>query len=146
VRYEHTVGIDAPPSRVWSVLSDGERWPDWTPTVTKVERVSGDGLSVGSRVRIHQPKLPVAVCTITALEPGRSFTWPTGNGFARGVAHHVVAPKGTGSHVTLAVEFSGLIGGLAARMYAKPTREYLALEAAGLKKRSEAEPQTAGSD
>jgi carbon monoxide dehydrogenase subunit G len=140
LRFEHTLEIDAPPRRVWSVLSDGERWPDWTPTVTKVERLSGDGLSVGSKVRIHQPKLPVAVYTITALEPGKSFTWTTGNWFARGVAHHVVEPKGTGSRVTLSVDFSGLIGGLAARMYAKLTREYLALEAEGLKKRSEAEP------
>lgn len=140
MRFEHSIDIDAPASRVWSVLSDADRWPEWTPTVTKVARLGGDDLALGSKVRIEQPKLPAAVYTITALEPGKSFTWTTGSWFARGVAHHVIEPQGTGSRVTLSVAFAGLIGGLAARMYAQLTREYLALEAEGLKKRSEAEP------
>lgn len=140
LRFEHSVDVDAPPSRVWSVISDAERWPEWTPTVTRVERVHGDGLALGNKVRIEQPKLPAAVYTITALEPGKSFTWTTGSWFARGVANHVVEPRGSGSRVTLSVIFSGLIGGLAGKMYAELTREYLALEAAGLKKRSEAAP------
>jgi uncharacterized protein YndB with AHSA1/START domain len=34
-----TVDIDAPPDRVWAVMSDIERWPEWTPTVTSIARM-----------------------------------------------------------------------------------------------------------
>ena len=31
-----TVDIPAPPDRVWAVIADVERWPEWTPTVTRI--------------------------------------------------------------------------------------------------------------
>ena len=137
MRLERVMEIDAPPRRVWEVLSDAERWPEWTPTVTRVERLEGDGTSVGSRFRIHQPKLPVAVYVLTAVEPGRQFTWETGNFVVRGRAHHAVEARGARARLTLAVEFSGLLGWLAGRLYRKLTNEYLDLEARGLKRRAE---------
>jgi carbon monoxide dehydrogenase subunit G len=33
-----TVEIQAPPDRVWSVMSGVERRREWTPTVTSIER------------------------------------------------------------------------------------------------------------
>jgi hypothetical protein len=74
---------------------------------------------------------------VSAIEPGRSFTWTTGNAVVRGVAHHAIEPRGAGSRVTLSVAFGGLLGWLVGRLYAKLTNEYLGLEAEGLKKRSE---------
>ncbi len=73
--HELTIDIDADAARVWEILSDVERWPEWTPTVTSVERLDRRPFGVGSRFRIRQPKLPTAVWTVTTLEPGCYFEW-----------------------------------------------------------------------
>ena len=66
-----SVDIKASPERVWEVLSDGERWHEWTPSVTSVELLD-KSIAVGSRAIIRQPELPPAKFKITALEPGRT--------------------------------------------------------------------------
>ena len=45
-----SVDIAAPPSRVWSVMSDLERWHEWTTTVTSITRLA-EGPSASVRVR-----------------------------------------------------------------------------------------------
>jgi len=69
-----TVDIKAPPQRVWAVLSDVEGWPDWTPSVKRVERLDAGPLTVGGRARLRQPKLRPAIWQITKVEKGSSFT------------------------------------------------------------------------
>ena len=61
--------IDASADLVFAVLIDVERWPEWTPTVTRVERLDGSALplAISSRIRIVQPKVPPAEWTVTAL-------------------------------------------------------------------------------
>jgi hypothetical protein len=51
------VEIKAPAERVWAVMRDIERWPEWTPTVTKIGRIGDGALAVESRAVIWQPKL-----------------------------------------------------------------------------------------
>lgn len=55
----------------------------------------------------------------------------------RVVATHRIEPNATGSRVTLALHYHGLLGKLLARMTRKITRHYLGLEASGLKQQSE---------
>jgi uncharacterized protein YndB with AHSA1/START domain len=130
------VDIAAPPERVWSVMADVERWPEWTPTVTRIERLDQGPLAVGSRARIRQPKLPVAIWEVTELREGRGFTWVTRSPGVRVVATHGVERVGQGTRATLSVEFSGLLGGLVARLTRGLNHRYLALEAQGLRERS----------
>ena len=59
--YEVSVDIDATPGEVWNVLTDVGRWPEWTPTVTRVERLDLGPFQVGSTVMIRQPRLPPTV-------------------------------------------------------------------------------------
>ena len=75
MQFSITTEVDAPPEVVFAVLSEIELWPEWTPTVTRVERLGDAGapLALGSRLRIVQPKVPPAEWTVTALEPGRGF-------------------------------------------------------------------------
>jgi uncharacterized membrane protein len=132
-----TVEIQAPPGRVWAVMNDFKRWPEWTPTVTSIEPLDPGTPAVGSRLRIRQPKVPPAVWQLTELDEGRSFTWVTRRPGVRATGRHWVEASGGGSRATLSLEFSGLLGPLVARLIRGLNERYLALEAKGLKARSE---------
>ena len=133
-----TVDVEAPPDTVWEVMTDVERWPAWTETVTSVQRLDEGPLQLGSQARISQPKLPETVYSVTDLEPGRSFTWVAKGPGVTTTARHEVEPMSTGgSRVTLSVEQGGVLGAVMGRLYRGLTDRYLANEAAGLKARSE---------
>jgi len=51
--------------------------------------------------------------------------------------HHAVEPVSGGTRAILSLRFEGMLGGLLARTTAGINDRYLALEAAGLKRRSE---------
>jgi hypothetical protein len=127
------IDIAAPPARVWEVMFDVVRWPEWTASISRVQPLTPGPLQVGSRVRIHQPKLPPANWRVTELEPGIHFTWVSVAPGVRVTARHSVESTPTGSRVTLALHYHGLLGNLLAQMTRGITRRYLALEANGLK-------------
>lgn len=144
MKFSITTDMDAPPDRVFAVMTELERWPEWTPTVTRVERLDGSTqpLAIGNRVRIVQPKVPPAEWTVTALEASRGFRIMSRSPGAAVVADHWIEPLegGQRSRVTLSVTFSGWLGRLIARFMRGLNERYLAEEAAGLKRRSEAIP------
>jgi carbon monoxide dehydrogenase subunit G len=132
-----SIDIAAPSARVWEVMSDTERWHEWTPSVTSIQRRDSGPFAVGSRLVIRQPKFPPALWKVTAIEPGRSFTSTSiGPGF-RVIAHHLVEPTASGSKATLSLELRGPLGGVFGRTTKGITERYIALEATGLKARSE---------
>jgi uncharacterized membrane protein len=132
-----TVTIDAPPGRVFAVLKDVERWPEWTPTMLSVERLDGGPFAVGSTAQVRQPKLRPAVWQVTEIEEGRNFTWTARSPGVRMTAGHLVEPHGRGSRVALSLQMSGLLAPLASRLYGKLIDQYVATEAQGLKLRCE---------
>jgi carbon monoxide dehydrogenase subunit G len=132
-----TIDIAAPVERVWQVMSDTERWHEWTPSVTSITRLGAGPLDVGSRAIIRQPKFPPALWKVTAIEPGRGFTWVSVAPGLRVIAHHHVEPAVQGSRVTLSLELQGVFGEMFGRLTKDITERHLALEANGLKARSE---------
>ncbi len=141
MEFSISTDVDASADVVFAVLADVERWPEWTPTVTRVERLDGSSLplAIGSRLRIVQPKVPPAEWTVTALEAGRGFRMTSRSPGATVVANHWAEPLSGGqrSRVTLSVTFSGWLGRIVARLMRGLNERYLAQEAAGLKRRSE---------
>ena len=137
--FRTTIDIKAPPARVWAILSDIEGWPEWTRSVTRVERLDSGPLAPGSRARLRQPKLRPAIWQVTAVDKGASFTWMTKSLGLRVTGHHAIEPlkKGSASRVTLSLEFSGFLSLLVALLTRSLNQEYMQLEADGLKKRSE---------
>jgi len=129
--------IDAPPDRVWEVMSDVERWHEWTASVTSIKRLDAGDFAVGSRAMIRQPKFPPARWTVVAIEPGRAFTWVSRAPGIRVTARHRVERSGTRSRATLSLEYGGVFGGLMGLLTRDITKRYLELEARGLKARSE---------
>jgi uncharacterized protein YndB with AHSA1/START domain len=139
-----SVDIAAPPERVWQVMSEVERWPEWTRSVREVRRLGNGGpLQVGSRVLVRQPAFPPALWKVTALDPGKSFAWTSAAPGLRVVASHRVDGSPSGTSATLSLELHGLFGSLFGRMTKEITERYLAMEADGLRKRSEDSSYTA---
>jgi uncharacterized membrane protein len=136
-RFSTSIDIDAPSDRVWSVMRDVERWPEWTASVTSIELLDGRPLAVGTRVRVRQPRLPAALWEVTDLQDGKEFTWESRAPGILVVARHGVVPVVDGARATLSIEYSGALGPLLARLTRSINDEYLALEATGLKARSE---------
>ncbi|MEO5746255.1 MAG: SRPBCC family protein [Terracoccus sp.] len=133
-----TVEIEAPAERVWALLSDVERWPEWTASMSSVTLLDA-ALAVGSRATVEQPRLPRATWTVTALEEGIEFDWASAMpGVLTVGRHHVEMVDEGHSRVVLTVHQSGLLGPVARLAYGRLTRRYLKLEAAGLKTRCEA--------
>jgi uncharacterized protein YndB with AHSA1/START domain len=131
-----SITINAPIEVVWAVFTDVERWPTWASSFRSVELVNGP-MRLGAKARIRQPRLPTVVWEVTQWEPGRSWTWiATGPG-ARTEASHVLTATGSGTVATQSIISSGPLGRLAAFVWRSLTRRYLAIEAAGLKQRSE---------
>lgn len=134
--FETTAEIAAPPQRVWAVMSDIDRWHEWTPSITSVRRLGDAPFAVGTRVMIRQPKLPPALWRITEIEPGHSFTWISVAPGLRVTGRHTVDGSPGGSTASLGIDIDGLLGGLWGRLSRGITERYIAMEARGLAARS----------
>jgi hypothetical protein len=139
--FRYAVEIRVPPSRVWSVLLDVERWPEWTTSVTRIQRMEVGPLTLGSRTRIWQPRLMPAVWCVTSLdEKRRVFGWTTRTFGAKIIGGHKVEAVKNHSRVTLSLDYSGPLSVLIARIYRDLIWDYITREGNGLKKFCEAIP------
>lgn len=137
--FRYSAEIFSSPEFVWKVLIDVERWPEWTPTVTRVERLEAGALALGSRTRIWQPGLMTTVWEVTELDPATgTFIWRTGRPGVKVIAVHDIKPAPGGStYLTLALTYGGLLGPFMAMQLKHLNWEYLTREAQGLKARCE---------
>ena len=46
--FEISTAISSSAERVWAVLTDVERWPEWTPSITKITRLDSGPFAEGS--------------------------------------------------------------------------------------------------
>lgn len=136
-RFSRTVDINARASRVWDVIADVERWPEWTASMTSVQRLDSGPLAIGSRARVKQPKLAASKWVVTAVEHGRGFTWVSRSPGIESTGYHYVQPTPSGSRATLSIEFRGILAPLVASLWSSLITRYVEMEAAGLKRRSE---------
>lgn len=77
--FTETILIEAPPERVWEVLSDIDGW--WlasNPEHQSLERLDDLGVEVGARIRIREKVAGIpgeAVGVITDVKPNSAVTW-----------------------------------------------------------------------
>jgi len=142
LRLEVSTSISAPVERVWQTIMDVERWHEWTPSITSIEKLAPGELGVGSRVRIKQPKLPPAVWRVTAIEPGRRLEWQSKGPGSHTIAWHMAEPQGDGAKATLGIEQSGVFFTLMGWYFNGITRRYVNMELAGLKQHCESGQST----
>jgi uncharacterized protein YndB with AHSA1/START domain len=141
--FQYALEIRVSPARVWSVLLDVERWPEWTTSVTRVQRMEVGPLTLGSRIRIWQPRLMPAVWCVTSLDDRRCvFAWTTRTLGAKIIGRHQIDPVKNHSRLTLTIDYTGPLSGILTRFYGDLTRDYITREGNGLKKFCESLPAT----
>ena len=144
MKHEKSVAIRADAATVWSVLTDVERWPEWTESFTSAEVVGGGPLAVGTEVRIKQPRLRPVTMTVDEVVPQRFFSWSSRSPGLATVAGHLIEERSDGVTVTLSIDFRGALAPVVGLFYGRLVRRYVDLEAAGLQARSEATAGSAG--
>lgn len=137
-RWERTITINAAPETVWAVLSDVERWPEWTPSMVSVKALNPGPLAPGHQVRVHPKGTPESTWTVSEVTPNRSFTWGTKVGGARTTGGHEIEPTPDGSRVTLSIAVDGFVAKLLKPIIGRNITTNMDHEAEGLKRRSEA--------
>ncbi|MFD6446569.1 SRPBCC family protein [Promicromonospora sp. NPDC060204] len=149
--YRTSTRIDAPADVVWQILSDVERMPSWTGSMSRVTLLGPErAIVVGSRVEIDQPGLPTATWEVDGLTDGQGFSWSSSStpGVRTGIAHRVTPLRGAGPdgdgpdggaacEVTMVVAQSGMLAGLTNQVVGSRSRELADTELADL--RAEAE-------
>jgi len=142
MQFETSTDIDAAPGDVWKVLTDVERWPQWTASMTSVQRLDEGPFAVGSRARVRQPKLPAAVWEVVDFEPERSFSWTAKTPGITTTAEHRLTPRPGGVvGVTLSICQTGPLSPFVALLSSRMTRRYVRMEAEGLKRCCENFPE-----
>lgn len=143
--YQTSITVHAPVERVWEVLVDVENWPGLTASMTSVRPLDGnsdgnsdgDGVAVGNRFAVEQPKLRKSVWTVTAVDEGSRFSWESAGPGVTTSGDHLIQPDGDGTRLTLVISQRGLLSGLVGLVAGGLTRRYMEMEADGLKKGSE---------
>jgi uncharacterized membrane protein len=135
---ETEVKIDASVEEVWKALSDVERWYEWTPSIKSILLLDPKPLHVGSRGLVEQPRLPRTIWQVTELVRNQGFNWEAKSLGAHTIGEHWITPDPQGGvNVVLRVRQTGWLAWVFQSWIGKITREYVAMEARGLKLRCE---------
>lgn len=107
------IAIDAPPARVWDVIADFSRYPDWNPFILEVIGEVRPGASVRYRFEFPRGIRIWAVANVERFDPVEGLLW-SAHFLARillnGDHHFRVLPSGDGGTVFEHGEvFSGIL-------------------------------------
>jgi uncharacterized protein YndB with AHSA1/START domain len=78
--------VEAPAERVWALLTDLSRMPEWSPELVRMIPLKPGGLRVGQwYLGVNRRKAAVwpTRSVVSALEPGRTVAWDTTSSGAR---------------------------------------------------------------
>jgi len=118
MRFESSIDIDAPINKVWALVDKLEEWPQWMPSIKKIERLSKEPLTVGSQLSVTATVSALTVTllmTITEFIPERSVVL---EGKALGTKltrFYNLEPANGKTKVTIGGDVSGALAWLAQR-------------------------------
>ena len=138
--------VDAPPDRVWEVLTDIARSPEVIRAIDAVEVHTGSGFDVGTRwteTRTMMGRTVSETMEVTGLESGRSYVVEANSRGTHYRSEFDVAPDNEGTMLTMsfAGEPSGIGGKIMVatlgRLFAGQTRKALAADLEDIARASE---------
>jgi len=118
MRFESSIDIDAPVEKVWALIDKLEEWPQWMPSIKKIERVSKGPLTTGSQLSVTAKVSGLTVTllmTITKFVPERTVVL---GGEALGTKltrFYMLEPVNGKTKATIGGEVSGALAWLARR-------------------------------
>jgi hypothetical protein len=134
------IEINAPPERVWAVLTDFGSFPDWNPFIRSI---SGD-VATGSQLEVRMEPPEGRAMTfkpaVLKTEPNRELAW-LGRlglpGIFDGEHHFELQPRNGGTLFVQREKFTGILVPLLGGALEKTRRGFEGMNAA-LKERAEA--------
>ena len=122
-----SIDIQAPPSRVWSVLTDFAAYAEWNPFLPSVEGEARRGAKLA--IRLAPPGKPAVAVrpTITVLEPPKRLVWrgfALAPGFFDGEHSFHLTPLGdAGCRLVHAERFTGVLVSVVGPLLLDATRQ-----------------------
>jgi hypothetical protein len=113
-----SASIHATPDRIWPILTDAARYPEWNSTVDKV-----DGrIAPGERIALHVKLNPgrASPVTVAAFDPPRRMVWRGGMPLGLFVGERVfeLVPRADGVvEFTMREQFTGVLAPLTAERF-----------------------------
>jgi hypothetical protein len=123
--YQATTNIKAPAEKIWQILTDGPRYPEWDPWAIRIE----GNIAAGEKVTAYSKLSPNRAfpVKVTTFEPGRKMVWSGGMplGLFKGIREFILSPKGDGTiDFTVREEFSGPLLALMGRSLPDMTQPF----------------------
>jgi len=118
MRFESSIEINAPVKKVWALIDKLEEWPQWMPSIKKIERVSKGPLAVGSQLSVmaRVSGLPVKLfMTIREFVPERTVVMQGKTLGTNLTRLYNMGPVNGKTKVTIGGEVSGALAWLACR-------------------------------
>lgn len=137
-RFSATTTIAASPDKLWVILTDAARYPEWDPTVDRIEGMIAPGNKITAYTKLSPGRaFPV---TVSTFEPPHKMVWSGGMplGLFRGERTFSLTPHGeTQTEVQVEEVFGGPLLPLIGRTLPDMNKAF-AQFLAGLKQHAEA--------
>lgn len=110
--FEAQSTIDASPEKVWAVLTDGARFPEWDSGIDRVEGTIAPGATVKLYVKVNPGRaFPLKVSEFQA--PRRMvFSGGMPLGLFKGVRTYTLEPDGSSTRFFMREEYTGPLLGM----------------------------------
>ena len=139
---EHALDVAAPASRVWQVVCDLARYPEWNPFVVKCDSTLAVGDPIAMRVRLFSAWAQPQREQIFEHEPGRRLCYGLAPGRLGALASrrwHDVTPSGaSNSRYVSRFELSGWLAPVVAGLLGRRLAAGFAAMSAAIAARAEA--------
>jgi len=109
IEYSASCQIDAPPARVWAILTNAAGYGDWNPEIVGIDGQFALGERITARVRIGSGAIRRVPMRVTALDAPSLMEWTGGLplGLFVGRRTFTVTPADRGANFRLHLRMSG---------------------------------------
>lgn len=138
MKYTASILINQSPEKIWNIITDGAKFPQWD---AYCDRIEGQ-IALGQKIKAYSKLSPGRAFPVKVVEfvPATKMVWRGGMPFGlfKGVRSFTLVPKSGQIEFTLTEEFSGPLLGLIGKTIPDMSQAFSEF-VSGLKKRAEAE-------